>query len=142
VHIDVQGSSELPQSHCRNPILAALVFLNLLQPHATGQANGRLRQTKLTPSAAKPPANVLIYDCHAHSRALALLLDRPCSNWHLAAERAINGLRTPQLPRIEIVNFNLEPHIPTWCIDERSGFLPMGVSSPGPKRAPVGRPAQ
>jgi hypothetical protein len=45
VHIDVQGASELPQSHCRNPVLAALVFLNLLQPHATGQADGRLRQT-------------------------------------------------------------------------------------------------
>jgi hypothetical protein len=73
MHIDVQGSSEAPQSHCRNPILAALVFLNLLQPHATGQADGRLRQTKLTPPAAKPPTNVLIYFCHAHARTLVLL---------------------------------------------------------------------
>jgi hypothetical protein len=60
MHIDRQRVSELPQPHCRNSILAALIFLDLLQPNTTRQAYGCLRQTKLTASTAKPGANVLI----------------------------------------------------------------------------------
>ena len=67
MHIDVQGSSEAPQSHCRNPILAALVFLNLLQPHATSQADHRLRQAELTPPPANAFAEMLINVFHALS---------------------------------------------------------------------------